>query len=240
MDKLCVDIGNSRIKLALMENGKVKRYAVHGFNEEAAIIEWLQEAEFESGIYSSVLANDPDWLLAFKEKRKLLRLNSKTKLPLKIHYKTPESLGTDRIAAMAGALALYKKGALLVVNAGTCITYDLINNHGEFIGGNIAPGLEMRCKAMHDYTSVLPLIKVHDPGNSFIGYDTVSAMENGALQGIVLETEGYFTRLRKNYPELYVVLSGGNAPFLVNHLKISIFAEPYLVLKGLNTILDYQ
>ncbi len=239
-DNLCLDIGNSRVKMALIHEGKVKQYAVYWNREESNILKWLDDAEFGKAIYSSVLAQEPDWLTAFKTKRNLIKLSSNTKLPLKIHYKTPETLGTDRIAAMAGAQSLYGKTALLVVNAGTCITYDLINNQAEFVGGNIAPGLEMRCKAMHDYTAALPLIKVHDPGNSFIGYDTITAMENGALQGIVLEIEGYFNRLRKNYHDLNVVLSGGNAAFLVNHLKISIFAEPYLVLKGLNTILDYQ
>ncbi|MBK6546881.1 MAG: type III pantothenate kinase [Saprospiraceae bacterium] len=237
---LCIDIGNSRIKMALFEEGKVQNFSVFNDHSDNDISKWISANNFEKAIYSSVIKSSPPWLNLLSANVELLQLNAAVKTPLKIHYKTPETLGSDRVAAMVGAMSFSENMPLFVVNAGTCITYDLVNQHAEFVGGNIAPGLDMRCKAMHTFTERLPEIKFHDPGSSFLGYDTISAMQNGALQGVVLEIEGYYNKLKKNYLELKCIITGGNAAFLVNHLKIGIFAEPYLVLKGLNTILNYQ
>ena len=139
---------------------------------------------------------------------------------------------------MAGGRLLDLESAILIVNTGTCVTYDVLSADGEFLGGNIAPGLEMRWKAMHAFTSSLPLVNPQHAVESFLGHSTVTALENGGFQGLLMEIEGYFYRLRDNYPGLKCVLTGGSAHKFVNQLKIDIFADPYLVLKGLNHILE--
>ncbi|HEX5626329.1 MAG TPA: type III pantothenate kinase [Saprospiraceae bacterium] len=237
---LCIDIGNTRVKMAVIQDNHFRDYTVYDRNQIREARDWIANQVFQNAIYATVLKEDPSWLEELRAKVPVTRLSSASKIPLNMYYKSPETLGADRIAAMVAAKSQFPEVPLLVINAGTCITYDLVNAAGDFVGGNIAPGLEMRWRAMHEFTASLPLIRPHDPGLSFLGYNTVTAMENGGVQGVVLEIEGYFYRLRKNYSELKCVITGGNAPFLVNHLKIGIFAEPYLVLKGLNIILNYQ
>ena len=237
---LCIDIGNSRVKMALFEKDAISQFVVFEGFRETDILQWIGNIVFERGIYSSVLKSIPEWLLSISNKENVIKLEAGLKIPLKINYKTPETLGSDRIAAMVGAIALYPNSNLLIVNAGTCVTYDLVNKLYEFIGGNIAPGLDMRWKAMHEFTSSLPRVKEIDPNADLLGIDTLTALQNGGLQGIIFEIEGYFNNLINNYSNLICIITGGSAPFLVNHLKIGNFAEPYLVLKGLNSILNYQ
>lgn len=237
---LCIDIGNSRIKLAILENDEVIHFRIFEHGMDAEIKAWLENAKFERGIYSTVLKTVSDWIITLSQKFNIIKLSKDLKIPLTIQYKSPESLGADRIAAMVGAMGIYSDNNILVVNAGTCITYDLVNENQEFVGGNIAPGLEMRWKAMHEYTDSLPLVQIIDRPSGFLGSDTLTALQNGGLQGVILEIEGYFGSLKHIYSDLKCILTGGSAPFLVNHLKIDNFAEPYLVLKGLNTILKYQ
>lgn len=237
---LSIDIGNSRVKLALFESDEIKHFEVFDLGKESEIIKWLESISFKSGIYSNVLKEDPYWINSILRRHHLIKLNAETPKPLVIQYKTPMTLGSDRIAAMVGAASLCPKTDLLVVNAGSCVTFDLVNSNLEFIGGNIAPGLGMRWKAMHQFTANLPRVQSIDMESGFLGTTTMSALHNGGLQGIVLEIEGYYGRLRQNYRDLKCIITGGTAPYLVNQLKIDNFAEPYLVLKGLNTILKYQ
>lgn len=240
VSNICIDIGNSRIKLAIIENDSVIHFAKFEHNDSSKIIEWVEDKIFDRGIYSTVLKEIPEWLQSISQKCPLVRLSPDLKIPLQIRYKTPETLGSDRIAGMVAALSQFPNENLLIVNAGTCVTYDLVNNQHEFLGGNIAPGLDMRWRAMHEFTASLPRIKEINLESGLLGFSTLTAIQNGGLQGIVLEIEGYFGRLLVNYADIKCILTGGYAPYLVNHLKIGIFAEPYLVLKGLNTILNYQ
>jgi len=237
---LCIDIGNSRIKFAIFENDHLIHFARFDHNSEPEIAAWLAENNFNRVIYSSVIKTKPHWLSTLEHNKKITKLTTDLKLPFRIYYNPPESLGTDRIAAIAGAIAHYPKEHILVVNAGTCVTYDLIDDQHEYYGGNIAPGLDMRLRAMHEFTASLPRVTAADTGFKILGNSTNTALLHGGLHGIVLEIEGYYARLLPEYPHLKCILTGGSAPYLVNQLKIGIFAEPYLVLKGLNSILNYQ
>jgi type III pantothenate kinase len=237
---LCIDVGNTRIKLAIFENNQLIQFGSFNHFQQDEIVDWIANNPFEKGIYSSVLKTHPDWLNQILEEPGISAFNDKLKSPLIIQYKSPESLGRDRIAAMVGAIMKFPENPVLVINAGTCITYDLVNKTWQFVGGNIAPGLEMRWQAMHEYTSALPRVYEADQGTGFLGFDTKTALFNGGFQGIILEIEGYYRQLSMEYSGLKCIVTGGTAPFLVNHLKIDNFAEPYLVLKGLNTILNYQ
>lgn len=236
---LCIDLGNSRVKLAVFDHHQLQGFASFGYEETKSIAEWLLNNSFNSLAYASVLSSDPPWIFDLLQAYPHLKVNSRVRLPVNLDfYLTPESLGADRIAALSGAMLMEFAKPCLVVNAGTCTTYDLISAEGNFLGGNISPGFEMRLKAMHEFTSNLPLVHPQIPIDSLLGNSTTSALEHGAHIGQCLEIEGYFLRLQENYPGLICVLTGGNAHMLSNQLKISIFADPYLVLKGINHILE--
>jgi type III pantothenate kinase len=166
-------------------------------------------------------------------------LTAQTKLPIRHVYRTPETLGKDRLAAVVGACYLYPAEDCLVVDAGTCITFDILTADGVFRGGNIAPGVRMRLRAMHDYTARLPLV---EPVRStrLWGEQTTQALENGGALGAALELEGLQARLAEHFPRLRTVLTGGDAALLANLLKTKIFVHENLVLQGLNQILEYN
>lgn len=167
----------------------------------------------------------------------LLKFDHSSELPIKIGYATPETLGLDRIAAVVGAVMQCPDKAVLIVDAGTCVTYDLLTADGTFAGGNIAPGIRLRLRAMHEHTGKLPLID--DAGETpEIGFSTETAMRAGAVLGVAYEIEGYIARLNKVYPDLFVFLTGGDALKLAAKIKSRIFVDENLVLTGLNRILQ--
>ncbi|MCL4118251.1 UNVERIFIED_CONTAM: hypothetical protein GTU68_012152 [Idotea baltica] len=161
------------------------------------------------------------------------------KLPFSISYKTPETLGLDRLAGIAGAWARFPKGNSLVIDAGTCIKYDLITSDGSYLGGNISPGVRMRLEAMHLLTSKLPQVEAPERYER-VGTDTASALQVGACTGSAYEMGGFITDYKKMFGKLNILLTGGDSHFFVNHLKTKIFEHPHLVLEGLNEILDYN
>lgn len=169
-----------------------------------------------------------------------LELNHHTPLPFQNKYSTPHTLGKDRLAAIAGAQALYPGRNCLVLDCGTCIKYDLLTSEGSFIGGNIAPGLIMRSKAMHHFTAQLPEVSLHIP-ESYIGSSTQTALQNGAFLGAILEINGFIRRFSADYQPLDVILTGGDSSFLFPHLEAkNKQQEPHLTLYGLNHILTYN
>lgn len=169
-------------------------------------------------------------------------LNHTTPLPIVNKYKTPETLGKDRLAAVVGGWFLSDRRPCLVIDAGTCITYDFISGQGEYLGGNIAPGLEMRYEAMHTFTHALP--KVEKPTSKredqYLGDDTQTALQLGGVIGIENEIKGYRKALKKSFGKINIILTGGDAEYLAGRLKTKIFVYPDLVLFGLIQILGYQ
>lgn len=238
---LCIDIGNTLIKCALFDGDTISKNEIFEQHEDTEILKWIQSLSFHKFIFSTVKKKKATWLEKINSDVPSTQLSTKLKLPIDIsNYHSSATMGTDRIAAMAGAVNVIPDCDLFIVNAGTCVTYDLVTKSKVFIGGNIAPGLHMRLKAMHDYTDALPLVNkiIEEPG--FLGSGTESALFYGAYEGIALEIEGYFQKISQDYPSVKCIITGGNSSSLVNRLKIDIFAEPFLVLKGLNTILNYQ
>ena len=154
-------------------------------------------------------------------------------------YKTPKTLGVDRIALASAAIQKYPKKNVLVIDAGTCITFDFISKDKEYLGGAISPGIQMRYKALHNFTAKLPLL---DSGEltSFIGFDTESSIHSGVLNGVCNELDGVINQYSKKFRDLTVVLTGGDTNFLAKQLKSVIFAHPNFVLEGLHTILNYN
>lgn len=237
---LAIDIGNSRIKLGVFrESELVEKYIWETWTLEK-IKNLATNQNVKNVIFSNVGRNMPEEIAHFLRQHFFcIELNTQTPLPIQNTYKTPETLGKDRLAAVVGAFETFPNQNCLIIDAGTCITYDLLRDDGVFLGGNIAPGLEMRLKAMHHFTANLPLLEVGTT-EKMIGYSTESAMRNGAQWGIILEIEGFIDWCRSEMGDINVILTGGSVDFFVKNLKSQIFVNPNLVLQGLNKILNYN
>lgn len=237
-DQLAIDIGNSRTKFGLFQGRELVKL-VHIPNNElvlnrSLLLDWKPS----SIIVSSVNKEAETELRLHELKIPIVYLNYKTKLPIEIAYETPETLGKDRIAAVVGAKSLAIGKNLLVIDAGTCITYDFLTSESVYLGGAISPGVQMRLGAMNNFTSQLPLIDwggVKRPEN--VGRTTISSMLSGAVNGLIGEMNAFISDYKKQYPELKIVITGGDANFFEKELKNGIFADQNLVLKGLNEIL---
>ena len=161
------------------------------------------------------------------------------KYPSRIGYATPLTLGMDRVALATAAFYHNPKGNTLVIDMGTCITYDMLNDHGEYLGGAISPGLHMRYNAMHQQTKKLPLLEPEIPLD-FIGNSTANSMHNGVVQGISHELDGVIDQYKNRFEHLTVILTGGDSHFFAKRLKNSIFANSKFLLEGLNYLLEYN
>ena len=231
---LIIDAGNTYVKAALF-NGEAMLF-VFSFQRGENWHDKLEGYKPEKVIVSNVGEHFAD--LYFEEVPTLI-LNENTPLPIGNDYETPHSLGKDRIAAAVGAWNRFKNNNILIIDAGTCITYDIVNNNGIYLGGIIAPGMYMRLQAMNHFTARLPLPE-WDENAPLVGTDTISCMQSGAVNGILSEAEGIIRRMDEKYSDLQVVICGGASSFFESKLNFRIFAAPYLVLEGLNSILIYN
>lgn len=232
-----VDYGNTSAKVAIFNQHKLaEKYT---FDKPETLRDFLQHSLAENLIISSVTADaDQVSRWAVNAKRKFI-LTHTLPLPITIRYSTPHTLGVDRIAGACGALQLFPGYSSLVIDAGTCITYDFTDAQGNYYGGGISPGLMMRFKAVHTFTARLPLVTPTE-NPELVGTSTETSIQSGIIHGLVGEFEGIITRYRNKYPDLKVILCGGDAPFFENKLKDSIFASPDLVLFGLNSVLIHN
>lgn len=234
MRSISIDIGNTLIKAGVFEEEELVEQKVTTSSQD--LEEWLQKQNIKIGIVSSVrkgLAISTDFPLYFFG-------SDKVRLPIKNLYKTPDTLGKDRLAGVIGARALFPESACLAIDMGTCITFDLVTENGEYLGGAISPGLQMRFKAMHHFTSKLPLAEMPRGPVELIGRDTQECLQSGVVNGIKFEIEMAMSTYRTKYPNLKVLLCGGNAQFFESIIKGDIFAFPELVLHGLNHTLLYN
>lgn len=234
MTNLVVDIGNTSSKVGIFKEHSLLEEKV--FADQAALQNYLRSVEVDAAILASVSKTYDLILPNMGHIPQVLTVTSDLPLPIINKYATPETLGVDRIAAVCGAWYMFPGEASLVIDSGTCITYDFTNEKGEYLGGAIAPGLYMRLRAMHEFTARLPLIDVN-PGAPLIGDSTKSCMQSGAFNGMRAEIEGTIERYKHDFPQMRVILCGGDTHFFENNLKGAIFAVQNLVLKGLNSIL---
>lgn len=233
---LALDIGNSRIKIGLFnKDDLIESVEI----KEAGLVNFLTGKSIQNAILSTVKALSPDVLKSAQQHcTNTLVLDPTTPLPIAVNYKTPETLGVDRLAAAVGALK-YSQTNVLVIDIGTCITYDLIDSKHIFQGGLIAPGLNMRLKAMHEFTSGLPLAELKSTQN-LIGKTTEECLLSGALNGTTAEITQIIRLYIQQFEHLEVIICGGDALFFENKLEIDIFVVPNLVLEGLNSILRFN
>ncbi|MEM1327527.1 MAG: type III pantothenate kinase [Bacteroidota bacterium] len=236
--RLALDIGNTRTKYGIFENDQIVEKGTWQYLEIDDLNAALTNHSIRNIIYSNVSqlsTKVAQWLA----EHQAVELTSDLKLPIDYRYKTPQTLGKDRIAAVMGAHQLYPHQNSLVIDAGTCITYDWLIDGHIYLGGNIAPGIWMRLRAMHEGTSALPLVPM-EWQTAHIGESTIHALQNGALWGAVLEMQGVIDWSTQQWARINIILTGGDGIFFANHLKRKIFAASDLVLQGLNEILNYH
>jgi len=236
---LVIDIGNTFTKIAVFERDELLHTSQFQAIEAGNINNILNHYPVEKAIISTVKKNKEEWQTVLSEKVPLVYFNAKMTKGITNHYLTPETLGLDRLAAVIGARYLYPGKNSVIIDGGTCITYDSVDSGGNFYGGSISPGLNMRYKALNYYTSGLPLIDADKTFENDYGDSTATAIRSGVQNGIKYELTGFLESYKKDMPELNIVLSGGDSIFFDTLLKNSIFApyikiEPHLVLKGLN------
>ena len=241
MKNLVIDIGNNRTKLGLFENANLVAKEVLITDRESKILEWLTNHQPKNIILSTVGQPLPVELEQQIRSSSLyfIKLSQDTPLPIQNQYQTPETLGKDRIAAVIGASVHFPQEHCVIIDAGTCITYEVLHARKGYLGGNIAPGLYMRYKAMHEFTANLPLVE-NEEVLHIIGYSTKSAMQNGGQLGCLYEIEGFVADMELKIGQLNVILTGGDADFFAKKMKRKIFVHHNLVLEGLNKILSYN
>ncbi len=237
-----IDIGNSRTKWAVFEGNEMLAQGVWEELEESRILSALTNHPPRAIILSTVGTVPSQQLEGiFRQGGYYLRLDEKTPLPFINAYRTPATLGKDRLAVVAGAQAIFPAQNCLVVDAGTCITTDFLRADGTYLGGNISPGIHMRLKAMHSFTAKLPLVDMETLSQeTLLGDSTTSALQRGAIQGAALEIEALANRLEEQYGSLHTVITGGDGAILAAFLKNKIFVQPNLVLLGLKQILEHN
>lgn len=233
---LAIDSGNTASKIGIITDGKLdkiiekKSYSdliltLKSLNPEQIV---LGTVKFPADHFQRDL---PDI--------SLFNITHQTPLPFKLFYKTPQTLGIDRIAATAGAWEYFPAANLLIIDTGTCITYDFISGDGHYQGGGISPGPELRFRSLHEFTTGLPLVEFRENAE-LIGNSTENSIASGIINGTVAEIEGIIERYRLEYPDIKTVLCGGYAKFFETKLKDPIFAIPDLVLLGLFSIFRYN
>ena len=238
---LAIDVGNSRIKAAVFENSKLVEHFVFGKdnleNSLSIIIEKF--SSITDLLVSSVGNVEIDSFLKYQNILKVHFINHQTAFPFNNLYQTPLTLGIDRMVLSAGAVLQYPKKNRLVIDAGTCITYDFIDEFDNYHGGAISPGLQLRYKALNDYTARLPLLALDNPEN-FIGSSTNAAIHAGVVNGLVYEMDGFIEDFEKKHSNFIIILTGGDTDFLAKRLKNTIFANSNFLLESLNNIFQYK
>jgi len=237
---LIIDIGNTRVKTALFDGGKMIDFIRFQPNEfTARINEIAQKYTIDKVLISSVGKLSKKDKKLVNELFTCITLDQKTSLPFINKYASPKTLGVDRLALAAAAVTQFPKKNVLVIDAGTCITYDFVSSKKTYQGGAIAPGIGIRYRSLHDYTSNLPLLEKQIP-DYFIGDTTAASIHSGIVNGICREIDGVISQYADTYNKLTVVLTGGDAEFLSSQLKNSIFVRPFFLIEGLHTILKYN
>jgi len=239
---LVIDLGNSFAKIAVCEGSEIIESVISEKIANKEIAYFLKNYDsLKAAIFSSVVNHSRE-LIDYLDTSFdfFLELTNHTPLPLVNQYKTPETLGRDRIAAVTGAHTIFPNKNVLVIDAGTAITFDVVTSGGEYVGGNISPGLHMRFKALHKFTSRLPYLDPDEEAIHLLGKTTDEAIISGVFNGLLYEIEGYISSVSKKYKHLQVVLTGGDANSFDKRLKSSIFVVSHLNLIGLNRILDHN
>ncbi|MGV3594349.1 MAG: type III pantothenate kinase [Sediminibacterium sp.] len=236
---LCFDFGNTRLKCAVFEGKELKEVLVLENDDTATVSAILDQYQPKKAILSSVINHNVGLETLLTERTGFHKLGHTSKLPFTTPVGKPETIGADRLAICAAAVYLFPHKHNLAIGLGTCITYNYINKSHEFLGGGISPGMTMRFRAMHEQTALLPMV---EPDHHFplIGFDTKTNLQSGVIMGMTKEIDGIIDAYALKFNNFNVLLTGGDMAFFVPHLKNRIFADPYLIFKGLYAICEHN
>lgn len=237
---LAIDIGNTRTKVAVYENNIITEIKIFDqIDFKKKILDFLSNSSIQPKIILSSVKNlkdeDIKWL---SQRSNLIVIDANTKLPFKNNYSTPETLGIDRRVLAAGAVLKYPKKNRLIIDAGTCITYDFVNKNNEYLGGAISPGINLKYKSLNDYTDKLPLLTLND-FHKVIGNTTNNSIHSGIINATLYEISGFIESYNYEFENLTVILTGGDAVFLAKRLKNTIFANSNFLLESLIMLHQY-
>ncbi|MFM6976642.1 MAG: type III pantothenate kinase [Sphingobacteriaceae bacterium] len=245
MNNLVIDIGNSLVKLAVFTDQNLVIKETWGEINLNRIRQWLSQYHIQNSIISTVAAEVAELEELLQNSTSYIRFSNQTELPIQNHYQSKETLGLDRLAALMGARYVCPKQNCFIIDAGTCITYDFLNDQQAYYGGSISPGIQMRLKALNAFTDKLPLVALDENYTDLVGVDTRTSILSGVINGLLSEVSGMIQKYQQQYPEMQILLCGGDANFFDTRLKNSIFAHnfslmPHLVLIGLNEVIHHQ
>jgi len=234
---LAVDLGNSFAKIGVFNQDNLIKIIVINYSEIDKLKELLPSDNYKKAIIASVI-NTPSTLMMFLQNtcQKIIFFDKNTKSPIINKYKSPETLGNDRLALATGGALLNKGNNILIIDAGSCITYDFVDKNEVYFGGAISPGIEMRFRSLNSFTDKLPLIKIQNY-SKLIGRDTKECILSGVLNGVIFEVNSVISYYKKRFKSIKIIISGGDAIFLAKKIKIRIFVEPNFLLISLNQIL---
>ncbi|MBO4739735.1 MAG: type III pantothenate kinase [Bacteroidales bacterium] len=239
---LVLDFGNTTQKMAIL-NGKEEvdfvRKTTLTHKDVISFVNNHKACNVQNAILANVVPVDSKVQLFLEANFNFILLNAQTPIPIVNKYQTPQTLGPDRLAVAIGGNALFPQKDVLVIQMGSCITFDFVNSKAEYLGGSISPGMMMRLNALNVFSAQLPMV---EPlwTNSLMGDNTETAILTGVMQGIIDECNGKIERYKREYPNVQIILTGGDANMFKNSIKNEIFAYPNLVMFGLNRILDYN
>jgi len=238
---LIVDVGNTFVKFAVFDAGVLKdKIVVEIVNFNSVVFSVLKRyPAINRAILSSVGRLEASHIDTLKMEVDVIELSHDLRLPFTNKYATPKTLGADRIALVSASIAQCSDRNTLIIDAGTCITYDFINKNNAYLGGAISPGIRLRYKTLNNLTANLPLLETKFP-QDILGDSTENSIHSGVVFGVLKEIDGVISDYVKKYEYLTVILTGGDTKFLSNQLKNSIFANSNFLLEGLNFILDYN
>jgi len=236
---LCLDFGNTRMKCGVFVDGEFQDEQILENDHEDTIRALLDRYQPSRTILSSVIHHNPRMEELLRATTHFHKLDHHSKVPVTTPVGKPETIGADRLALVVAAVTLFPGKNNLVIGLGSAITYNYINKDKEFIGGGISPGMEMRFRSLHEYTAKLPLVKA-DWNFPLAGYDTRTNILSGVILGMAKEIDGIIEAYQEKYDNFNVLMSGGDSAYFTRHLKSKIFADPYLIYKGLYAISEFN
>ena len=238
---LAIDIGNTRIKGAVFEHDTLIEAFVFALDAlETSIVSILKKFPNCSDLIVASVGNTPkEVFLAFENQLHIHFISHQSLFPFQNLYETPETLGIDRMVLASGAVLEFPNYNRLVIDAGTCVTYDFIDAEDHYLGGAISPGIRLRYEALHQYTAKLPLLTKAYP-DYYIGNSTQQAIHTGVILGLLHEIDGFIAQYQAQYPNIIIILTGGDADFLAKRLKNTIFANSNFLLESLNQTFQYK
>ncbi|HVM87543.1 MAG TPA: type III pantothenate kinase [Puia sp.] len=236
---LCFDFGNTRLKCAVFSEGNFIKEIILDHADEKTVGQLVEAYRPEKTILSSVIHHNPEIESILSKSSRFHKLDHNSKFPVSTPVGKPETIGSDRIALVVAAVSLFPGKNNLVIGLGSAITYNFVNKYNEFLGGGISPGMEMRFRSLKEFTAKLPLVKA-DWNFPLVGYDTRTNILSGVIFGMAKEIDGTIDAYAEKYNNFNVLLSGGDTSYFTRYIKNKIFADPFLIFKGLYAISEFN